>query len=309
MDDELKGEGNSINFKYRMHDPRVGRFFAVDPLQKAFHWNSAYAFSENRVIDAFELEGAESVLMHGTLVPGQDAYDLWNWGHMKAFAIQMTRNSHHVDGTWNGRGEQPKQRAVAAMDIAIKIIKYRKENNLIKEPIFVLGHSHGGNVAIEVTNILDVYYSKIATDIERPKIMLVTLNTPRTFLTKVKNNNQTEHYNIYATNDIMSKAGQGLESSLLYSQKYPEADLNIPYQDQTEGVLGTWNHIGFSEENFKEWKPKFDSALKELNESRAILIEMLKKIQNREKDKSLRENLETKKDNLNPSKIISPRDF
>ena len=31
-DDELKGEGNSINYKFRMHDPRVGRFFAVDPL-------------------------------------------------------------------------------------------------------------------------------------------------------------------------------------------------------------------------------------------------------------------------------------
>jgi RHS repeat-associated protein len=32
MDDEIKGEGNSVNYKYRMHDPRIGRFFAVDPL-------------------------------------------------------------------------------------------------------------------------------------------------------------------------------------------------------------------------------------------------------------------------------------
>src|SRR5690606_4639049 len=31
-DDEVKGSGNSINYKYRMHDPRIGRFFAVDPL-------------------------------------------------------------------------------------------------------------------------------------------------------------------------------------------------------------------------------------------------------------------------------------
>jgi hypothetical protein len=30
-DDEIKGSGNSINYSYRMHDPRVGRFFAVDP--------------------------------------------------------------------------------------------------------------------------------------------------------------------------------------------------------------------------------------------------------------------------------------
>jgi len=59
-DDEVKGAGNSINFKYRMHDPRLGRFFAIDPLFKEYPWNSPYAFSENRVIDRIELEGLES---------------------------------------------------------------------------------------------------------------------------------------------------------------------------------------------------------------------------------------------------------
>ena len=58
-DDEIKGEGNSLNFKYRMHDTRVGRFFAVDPLTKQYPWNSPYAFSENKVIQYIELEGLE----------------------------------------------------------------------------------------------------------------------------------------------------------------------------------------------------------------------------------------------------------
>ena len=58
-DDEIKGEGNSINYKYRMHNPRVGRFFAVDPLARRYAYNSPYAFSENRVIDGVELEGLE----------------------------------------------------------------------------------------------------------------------------------------------------------------------------------------------------------------------------------------------------------
>jgi RHS repeat-associated protein len=58
-DDEIKGEGNSVNYKYRMHDPRVGRFFAVDPLAPKYPWNSTYAFSENIVIDSRELEGLE----------------------------------------------------------------------------------------------------------------------------------------------------------------------------------------------------------------------------------------------------------
>lgn len=58
-DDEIKGEGNSINYKYRMHDPRIGRFFAVDPLASSYPFYSPYAFSGNRVIDATELEGLE----------------------------------------------------------------------------------------------------------------------------------------------------------------------------------------------------------------------------------------------------------
>src|SRR5690606_17058167 len=47
-DDEVKGKGNSVNYTYRMHDPRLGRFFAVDPLA-----------DKNQVISTFELEGLE----------------------------------------------------------------------------------------------------------------------------------------------------------------------------------------------------------------------------------------------------------
>lgn len=59
QDDEIKGEGNSVNYTYRMHDPRLGRFFAVDPLTSKYPHNSPYAFSENCVINSIELEGLE----------------------------------------------------------------------------------------------------------------------------------------------------------------------------------------------------------------------------------------------------------
>lgn len=60
-DDKVKGKGNSVNYKYRMHDPRVGRFLSIDPIFMSFPWNSTYAFSENRVIDGVELEGLEFI--------------------------------------------------------------------------------------------------------------------------------------------------------------------------------------------------------------------------------------------------------
>ncbi len=58
-DDELKGDGNSLNYEFRMYDPRIGRFFAVDPLTRQYPHYTPYSFSGNRVIDAIEFEGLE----------------------------------------------------------------------------------------------------------------------------------------------------------------------------------------------------------------------------------------------------------
>jgi RHS repeat-associated protein len=63
-DDEIRGNGNSIEFKFRGHDPRLGRFFVVDPLASDYHWNSPYAFAENKPIETIDLEGAESSWDH-----------------------------------------------------------------------------------------------------------------------------------------------------------------------------------------------------------------------------------------------------
>ena len=59
-DDEIRGtKGASVNYKYRMHDARIGRFFAVDPLNPKYPYYTPYSFSGNRVIDAVEIEGLE----------------------------------------------------------------------------------------------------------------------------------------------------------------------------------------------------------------------------------------------------------
>lgn len=60
-DTEIKGEGNSVNYKYRMHDPRVGRFFATDPLASRYPFMTPYQFSSNSPIGALEVEGLEGV--------------------------------------------------------------------------------------------------------------------------------------------------------------------------------------------------------------------------------------------------------
>ncbi|MCT4582198.1 MAG: hypothetical protein N4A35_12370, partial [Flavobacteriales bacterium] len=68
-DNEVKGKGNSVNYRFRMHDPRLGRFFAVDPLAPKYPHNSPYAFSENEVVAFVELEGLEKAKVDVTGKP------------------------------------------------------------------------------------------------------------------------------------------------------------------------------------------------------------------------------------------------
>jgi len=80
-DDEIKGEGNSLNYKFRMHDPRVGRFFAVDPLTMSYPWYTPYSFSGNKVISHTELEGLEE----DSAITNRD----WTW---RFYRVQLTDN-------------------------------------------------------------------------------------------------------------------------------------------------------------------------------------------------------------------------
>jgi RHS repeat-associated protein len=51
---------NWVQFKWRNHDPQIGRFIEIDPLSEKYVYNSTYAFSENKVVRHVELEGLES---------------------------------------------------------------------------------------------------------------------------------------------------------------------------------------------------------------------------------------------------------
>jgi RHS repeat-associated protein len=51
---------NWVQFKWRNHDPQIGRFIEIDPLSEKYVYNSTYAFSENKVTGHRELEGLEA---------------------------------------------------------------------------------------------------------------------------------------------------------------------------------------------------------------------------------------------------------
>ncbi len=66
MDNEIKGNGNSYDFLFRVYDPRIGRFLSLDPLQKKFPALSTFQYAGNCPIAAIDLEGLEPA----TINPG-----------------------------------------------------------------------------------------------------------------------------------------------------------------------------------------------------------------------------------------------
>jgi RHS repeat-associated protein len=71
-------------FKYRMDDPQIGRFWSVDPLSSKYVYNSPYAFSEDKVTNSVELEGLEAALINN---------DFWRQveGELHSFATMIDK--------------------------------------------------------------------------------------------------------------------------------------------------------------------------------------------------------------------------
>lgn len=58
-DNEVKGEGNQIDYGMRLYDPRIGKFLSVDPLTKKFAMLTPYQYASNRPVDGIDLDGKE----------------------------------------------------------------------------------------------------------------------------------------------------------------------------------------------------------------------------------------------------------
>jgi RHS repeat-associated protein len=85
----------AVNYKYRVEDPRLGRFFSVDPLFGDYPFWTVYAFSANSPICTKELEGLE---------PTMDfLYDVNEWLKVKNLQAQSELTSGEIDQVAYGR--------------------------------------------------------------------------------------------------------------------------------------------------------------------------------------------------------------
>ena len=201
-DDEIKGEGNSLNYKFRMHDPRLGRFLSLDPLSREYPQWSPYAFSGNRVIDAFELEGLEPVdAKKGAkhLVVVVQGF----WGEPGNNKTLVSNTPMAVDNTGLGAIEQG-----FGSKSKIQVVTYNSsresgtiadvsktiDNFMSANPdgeIIMVGHSLGADNVINVAN-----------EIDHEIDLIITLDIADYWDSDNAPSNVNNVVNIYQTNDF-----------------------------------------------------------------------------------------------------------
>lgn len=145
-DPEIKGEGNSINFKYRIHDPRLGRFFSIDPLAAEYSYNSPYAFSENRVIDGVELEGLEVQLVSEEQNAGSAATSGLGFSDVSIVQAVQAGQPTNLNITATGNGN-----SLAQANQVLNVTK--DQNGVIQDPTPNNGQSDISQAANSLTPI------------------------------------------------------------------------------------------------------------------------------------------------------------
>jgi len=97
----------AVNYKYRVEDPRLGRFFSVDPLVKNFAWFAPFVYCENRIMDRKELEGAESISVQDDYGDGMVQIELIDWQNLLESDKEILMKKWNVDNEFfkNKQGE------------------------------------------------------------------------------------------------------------------------------------------------------------------------------------------------------------
>jgi len=206
-DNEIKGVGNSINYKFRMYDTRVGRFFAVDPLTAKYPWHTPYQFSGNKVIAFVELEGLEEEDPKEENIYGENIYNNLNIRDQ----LQENKETIKVDLL-----SDPLEEDMLATENIIE--KYNLRPDEILEPI---GESH------KTTKFMEMV-ADLADNINKIKEKNITLIR----FSEGINGDKNVRYEFGGTDDKSNEIARNLNRKIFAAQKNYE-DMKQQYIEQT----------------------------------------------------------------------------
>ena len=193
---------NTYDYGARQHDPILARWDRIDPLCEKFYSTSPYAYCENSPVNVIDPDGKKGVLVHGTWSNGSTWKDIP--GLQKATKNLFNDGNIKYGFTWSGGNYRAKRTEAAKRLVNLLKIGVELGEFSAKEPITLIGHSHGGNVIIEAVNLMmkDPAFKDV-------KINILTINTPVRpdhQLSKTAKQ-RVNHVNVYDPSDPVQSHG------------------------------------------------------------------------------------------------------
>jgi len=180
-------ETGLVYLRNRYYDPSIGRFISEDPIQDGVNW---YVYANSNPVAFVDPMGLAIWLIHGTNLNNDPSpQDTWK-SNFREYISEQFDGEKVLEGNWEG-GNSVGSRKEGAEKIYKEIKTYIDENP--DEPIRLIGHSHGGNVAIMVTNLL----AEDGYDVDN----LITIATPVRGYKLDKDVDVGQHINVYNTKD------------------------------------------------------------------------------------------------------------
>ncbi|MDL2262896.1 RHS repeat-associated core domain-containing protein [Bacteroidales bacterium OttesenSCG-928-I21] len=209
-DTEFKFSGKALDsetqysyFGARYYNSDLGIWLSVDPLAHKYPSLTPYNYCANNPVMLVDPDGEQVFPVHGTwsrMKTWKDMKGIYA-GTKKAFNDDKKAST---DFNWGG-GNYSQCRTTAARELVAYILEERELAGVdASEPITLVGHSHGGNVAIEAINMMVEM-----PELEGIEINLLTLNTPvrDDYQLSEKAAERTNHVNVYNEKDIVQKNG------------------------------------------------------------------------------------------------------
>lgn len=165
---EIDDETELQDYGFRIYDSWLCRFLGTDPLTKQYPELTPFQFASNTPIQAIDLDGLEAFFIHGTTSSSKRWTGTPNAKIAVLLFLSITNTKYYNTG-FNWRApifNNQKTRAKAAIKLAEYVMAHRVEG----EEITLVGHSHGGNVAIQAAKII---FEKTGQ-----KVNIVTISTP-----------------------------------------------------------------------------------------------------------------------------------